>query len=385
MPPAPQSPAKETAARETPSSATPARKPRFFVPILAGATWRDRAIACFGALVGISVTYLVCRLTLGSFNGEAAATHLPLLVAPMGASAVLLFAVPASPLAQPWPIIGGNTISALIGIAVALQMSDPVLAAGVAVALAIAAMSLCRCLHPPGGAAALLAVLGGSAVTDAGYLFALDPVAINAVLITAIGLLYHRLLRHNYPHRPVAAPVNTHGTRDAAPVSRIGFTADDIDRALADLGEAFDIDRADLNRLLSRVELRALERSHGNLTCAEIMSRDIVHVAPETPIGEARSLLIERNLRMLPVADRTGKVLGSVGLRELLRPGANVEAVMSPAWTTEPHKPAIDLIAPLTDDKTHAAIITDAGHHLVGIVTQTDLLATLGRVPAARS
>jgi CBS domain-containing membrane protein len=366
-----------------PTPQTPARKPRLFAPILAGATWRDRAIACLGALIGVSVTYFLCHLALGSFNGAMAA-HLPLLVAPVGASAVLLFAVPASPLAQPWPIIGGNTISTLIGIAVARYVPDPLLAAGIAVALAVAIMSLCRCLHPPGGAAALLAVLGGPAVTDAGYLFALDPVAINAVLITAIGLLYHRLLRHNYPHRPVAAPVNTHGTRDAAPVSRIGFTADDIDRALADLGEAFDIDRADLDRLLSRVELRALERSHGNLTCAEIMSRDIVHVAPETPLAEARALLIERNLRMLPVADHTGRVLGSVGLRELLRQGANVGAVMSPAWTTEPHRPAIDLIAPLTDGKTHAAIIIDAGHHLVGIVTQTDLLATLGRVPAAR-
>lgn len=360
-----------------------APKPRFFVPILAGATWRDRLVACLGALLGISVTYFLCRLTLGSFTGDLA--HLPLLVAPMGASAVLLFAVPASPLAQPWPIIGGNTISAAVGIAVALTVPDPILAAGIAVGLAIAIMSLCRCLHPPGGAAALLAVLGGDTVTDAGLLFALDPVAVNAVLMTLFGLLYHKLLRHNYPHRPVAAPVNTHGTRDAAPGTRIGFTPGDIDEALADLGETFDIDRADLDRLLSRVELRALERRHGNLTCAEIMSRDVVHVAPETPIEDARALLIERNLRMLPVADQAGKVLGSVGLRELLRAGETVGAVLSPAWTTTPEKPAIDLIAPLTDGKTHAAIITDADRHLVGVVTQTDLLATLGRVPAAGS
>ncbi|WP_374383948.1 HPP family protein [Dongia sp.] len=361
------------------------RKPRFFLPILAGATWRDRAIACLGALVGICVTYLLCRLTLGifstgSFGNEIA--HLPLLVAPMGATAVLLFAVPASPLAQPWPIIGGNSISAFVGIAVALLVPDPILAAGLAVALAIAAMSVCRCLHPPGGAAALLAVLGGKAVTDAGFLFALDPVAINAALITLVGLAYHRLLKHNYPHRPAPAPVNTHGTRDLAPGTRIGFTARDIDGALADLGETFDIDRGDLDRLLSRVELRALERGHGNLTCADIMSRDIVHVGPQTPPADARVLLLTRNLRMLPVLDPAGKVVGAVGLRELLRPGDTVETVMSPAWTTEADRPAIDLIAPLTDGKTHAAVITDAAGHLAGVVTQTDLLATLGRVPA---
>lgn len=360
---------------------TAPQKPGFFLPILAGATWRDRVIACVGALVGISITYLLCRLTLGSIVGDAA--HLPFLVAPMGASAVLLFAVPASPLAQPWPIIGGNTISAFIGILVALLVPDPILAAGIAVALAIAVMSLCRCLHPPGGAAALLAVLGGHNVTDAGLLFALDPVAINAVLITLLGLGYHRLLKHNYPHKPLPAPVNTHGTKDSVPGMRIGFTAADIDGALADLGEAFDIDRADLDQLLSRVELRALERSHGNLTCADIMSRDIVHVAPTSDIDTARALLLQRNLRMLPVVDAAGKVVGAVGLRELLKAGANVAAVMSPAWTTGAEKPAIDLIAPLTDGKTHAAVITDASQQLVGVVTQTDLLATLGRVPVA--
>ena len=71
------------------------RRFQLFAPILAGATLRDRLIACTGALIGIAVTGLLCGLALGR------GPHLPLLVAPMGASAVLLFAVPASPLAQP--------------------------------------------------------------------------------------------------------------------------------------------------------------------------------------------------------------------------------------------------------------------------------------------
>ena len=356
------------------------RKRRFFVPILAGATWRDRVIACLGALIGICTTFLICHLTLGAVG--IGTTPLPLLVAPMGASAVLLFAVPSSPLAQPWPIIGGNTISAFIGIAVTFAVPDSILAAGISVALAIAVMSLCRCLHPPGGAAALLAVLGGPHVTDAGLLFAFDPVAINAVLITLVGLGYHWLLRHNYPHRAVVAPINTHGTKDV-PGARIGFTANDIDHALADLGETFDIDRDDLDRLIARVELRALQRSHGNVICADIMSRDIIYVAPETAPIEARKLLIERNLRMLPVVDQARKILGAVGLRELLKAGDTLSAVMSVAWVTQPGRPAIDLIAPLTDGKTHAAIVTDEENHLVGVVTQTDLLSALGRVPAS--
>ncbi|TIW91367.1 MAG: hypothetical protein E5V59_20545, partial [Mesorhizobium sp.] len=137
---------------------------RLFVPILAGATLRERLVACIGATIGIALTGVIASLVLG--NGP----HVPLLVAPMGASAVLLFAVPASPLAQPWSIIGGNTISALVGVIVAHFIHETALASGIAVALAIAAMSFTRCLHPPGGAAALTAVLGGPAVISAGFL-----------------------------------------------------------------------------------------------------------------------------------------------------------------------------------------------------------------------
>lgn len=118
---------------------------RFFVPILAGATARERAIACFGTLVSICLTGAICGVIfrVGPF--------LPFIIAPIGASAILLFAGPASPLAQPWPIIGGNTISACVDLAVAHWVHEPAVATGLGVSLTIAAMSLTRCLHPPGG------------------------------------------------------------------------------------------------------------------------------------------------------------------------------------------------------------------------------------------
>ena len=104
---------------------------KLFSPILAGATLRDRLFASLGAIVGIALTGLVCTLVFGRDP------HLPFIVAPVGASAVLLFAVPASPLAQPWSIIGGNTLSALCGIAVTQFVHEPMLAIGLAVGLAI--------------------------------------------------------------------------------------------------------------------------------------------------------------------------------------------------------------------------------------------------------
>ena len=114
-----------------------------FVPGLAPVSLGERLRASIGALIGILVTGAVAGLALGG------SPDVPLLIAPMGASAVLLFAVPTSPLAQPWSIIGGNTIAALIGVTCAHYVGDPVLAAALAVGLAIAAMMALQCLHPP--------------------------------------------------------------------------------------------------------------------------------------------------------------------------------------------------------------------------------------------
>ncbi|MEJ0060557.1 MAG: HPP family protein [Terricaulis sp.] len=229
------------------SSSAPAPSARFkmFQPILAGATVRDRVIACVGAVLGISLTGLVSALALGQ------GAHLPLIIAPLGASAVLVFAVPASPLAQPWSVIGGNTISAIIGVAVAMLVPDTMLASGLAVGLAIAAMSLTRSLHPPGGAMALTAVIGGHAVAEAGFMFALVPACLNSLLLAGLAWAFHRFSGHSYPHVPAPAPKQTPTSLHAA----------DIDAALKDLGETFDINREDLGRLLERAEQHAQARA----------------------------------------------------------------------------------------------------------------------------
>ncbi len=215
---------------------------RIWSPLLPGADLSDRLFACFGALCGIALTgWLSASLVGGS-------TAL-LLVAPMGASAVLVFAVPASPLAQPWPVIGGNVLSALVGIGIARVVPVPGLAAGLAVGGAILVMSLTRSLHPPGGASALLAVIGGPAISAMGIGFAVVPIALNAGLLALAGVAFHRLSRHSYPHRARAAP------------PRAPFIAADIDLALADLGDSLDVSRADLEALLGRVAFHAAERT----------------------------------------------------------------------------------------------------------------------------
>lgn len=220
---------------------------RLFVPLLAGARWSDRLIACLGALIGIAAT--AATSSLASHGGA-----FPFLVAPMGASAVLLFAVPSSPMAQPWPILGGSIVSALVGICVARIVPDPHWAVGIGVSLAILAMSALRCLHPPGGACAILPILasGQSAATDFG--FALLPVGLNALLLIAMGLLFHRFSGHSYPHRPV--PVAGH--KAVATVN--GILTEDVDAALEELGETFDVAREDLDLLFRVAERHAQDR-----------------------------------------------------------------------------------------------------------------------------
>lgn len=220
------------------------RLDRLFTPLLAGANWHDRLVAVLGALIGIALTALGCGLLV-------AKPEMIVLVAPMGASAVLLYAVPSSPLAQPWPVFGGNIVSALVGIAAALLLGHGALAAGVAVSAAILLMSVLRCLHPPGGACALLAVLGGPAVLDHGYGFALVPVALNAGAMVVFAYAFHRVSGHSYPHRAIKAP---------PPTAMAGFTANDIDAALAEQGETFDVSREDLEALLASAERHAETR-----------------------------------------------------------------------------------------------------------------------------
>jgi CBS domain-containing membrane protein len=300
----------------------------------------------------------------------------------MGASAVLLFAVPASPLAQPWSIIGGNTISALVGVIVAHFVHEPALATGIAVALAIAAMSFSRCLHPPGGAAALTAVLGGPAVISAGFLFPFVPVALNSMMLVALGYAFHRLSRRSYPHRP-ASPANSHGTADRPAVQRVGFRPEDIDAALGALDETFDIDRSDLELLLRQVELQAMVRSHRTLLCEDIMSRDVVSVPEHASADQARQQLLDHNIRTLPVVDAEARLVGAVGLRELTKATETVKSVMSNAGTASPDTPAMSLLPMLTDGRSHAVVIIDSERRILGLITQTDLLAAAARVQMA--
>lgn len=124
-----------------------------------------------------------------------------LLIGSFGASAVLVYAAIKSPLAQPRNLIGGHVISALVGVAVYQSMGYVVwIAAAMAVSLAIVAMLITKTLHPPGGATALIAVIGGPEIHQLGYMYALLPSGLGALVLLLIALVINNLAPHRkYP------------------------------------------------------------------------------------------------------------------------------------------------------------------------------------------
>lgn len=221
---------------------------------------REHVRCCAGVLIGMAVTALLTGYAFGTD------TLLPQMIAPMGACAVLLFALPASPLAQPWSVLGGNLIAALVGITCAHWIDNPAGAAALAVALSLCMMLSLRCLHPPAGAIALTAVLGGPAIQSMGYAFALVPVVMNSVALLGTAILFHRLTGHRYPHRHVVSttvapqrPVTPLLTPAYAGVNAQSLRAD-LEAVLAQRDELLDIDLDDLQEVFEAVQTLARHR-----------------------------------------------------------------------------------------------------------------------------
>lgn len=346
-----------------------------FLAVPAPVAARERWRAALGAFLGLLLT--------GWLSQWVGTMALPAtwLIAPMGASAVLVFALPASPLAQPWPVVGGNTLSALIGISCANLIGDPLWAAGAAVGLAIALMSALRCLHPPGGATALLAVL----LHATSYQFALYPVLTNSVLLVLAGVLYNHLSGRAFPHVQ----------QTAVPEAGARFSAADLDAALLHYNQVLDIGRDDLASLLHHAELAAYQRNLGSLVCADIMSAQPVAVPFGMPIHDAWLLLRQHQIKALPVIDRHRQLVGIVTQADFWRhagldkpgsaqPPASKTDVVGHLMTRKVQVASADRhvieLIPLFSKGGHQHIpIIDADKQLVGIVTQSDLLRALYR------
>jgi CBS domain-containing membrane protein len=154
--------------------------------------WVERLRSALGAFVGLMLV-----LTMAKYLGELSGLD-EWLMASLGARALLLFALPGSPMAQPWAVVAGNTLSAWVGIAIIQVVQEPLLAMPLAASLSILGMFVLRCLHPPAAAVALIVVLG----QVMHYRYAFFPVMVDSILLVLAGAVYSNLTGKRYPNKP---------------------------------------------------------------------------------------------------------------------------------------------------------------------------------------
>ena len=159
------------------------------------APWHEIFWSAFGTFVAIFAIYMIGHLHDLKLEDSL------FLVGSFGATAVLLYAIPLSPFAQPRNLIVGHIMSAIVGVSCVLAMPDnTALAAATSVAVAVAVMHLTRSLHPPGGATALIAVIGSEHIHEMGYWYVISPIGLGVAIMLIVALIINNLSPHRrYP------------------------------------------------------------------------------------------------------------------------------------------------------------------------------------------
>jgi CBS-domain-containing membrane protein len=199
---------------------------------------KEKIISAVGGFIGILVVILVSQLFVGGTN----------LVPSIGATAVLLFAAPHGQLAQPWNVAAGHVISAVIGVTCAIWIPDITLAAAAGVGIAIGVMHLMRCIHPPGGATALVAVVGGEQVRELCYQFVMMPVLINVLAILLVAWLFNGLFKGRH------YPAFLHNKKAKSDQNKDVYAAikhEDFVYALSEIDSFVDVTEEDLLKIYS--------------------------------------------------------------------------------------------------------------------------------------
>ena len=345
--------------------------------------------AAVGVALAVVFTFWISSLLYGS-------TTAMILLGPAGASAVLLFVVSSGALAQPWPVLGSYLLSGLIGV-VALHLPLPDLALGEqmlgAVGLVVLGMLMLRCVHPPGSAMIVVIVLAGDLLEPLGG-WLLLPIMLNACCLLFCATLYNNLTGVRYPKQ--APRTDLHHTQDMLPQQRVGFTDEDLDHALEKHGSFVDITRHDLEQIIRDTESSALRRKMGNIRAEQIMSRDIRTVGPNTTVRQAIGIFRHHHVKTLPVTDEEGQVVGIISMSDLLAqldlPMGRILPTRINLWRDQPlhrimtvtvvtvdrHTHVVDMIPLLSSQGLHCLPVLENGH-IVGMVTQTDVIAALHR------
>lgn len=343
---------------------------RMFGPVMPTPHVAEVTRAALGAALGL----IACDLALWAAGGGELSRLT--LIAPFGASAFLIFVVPNSPLAQPFSVVTGNVLAAIAALLTLHVTQTPLVAAPLAVAIAIAAMGATRSFHPPAAAVALATVLAAGGQHPPTWAFVATPVAAGSALLVAAGILWNRATGRVYPFRqPAPSP---HGTRDPLPDRRLGLTPPELAHLLDRLRMTQNIGVEDLARVITAAETEAAAHHRGDLTAADIMSRDLVTVPPDTPLHTLAQEFRTHRFKTLPVTENGhyAGLLDQSALLGLTDPAATAADLSAPVETATPETTAATLMDLLSDGRQQAVPILD-GDRLAGLVTRSDLIALL--------
>lgn len=368
-----------------------------FIPQATTGNWSDRLRAAVGACIGVLITGLVAWSVAERYGLQAV-----FLIAPMGASAVILFCLPSSPLAQPWSLIGGNTLAALCGVFFYHQFqSYPALAAALAMLFATIGMFALRCLHPPSGAVALTAVLGSPAIHALGYGYVLWPVLGNSLLLVLAAVVYNNLTGRTYPVLPSPSVPSAPNHMQY----QFDFRDEDLTAAMRQLHEVVDISQHDLKVLLEKTELMAFQRKMGEITCKQVMSPVGATLVFGDTLEDAWTLLRQQPYPAIPVVNAAKRVIGLLSHDDFMRhaepenfahvgtafsrlirashkthstkPEVVGQIMSTPAVTIAQERHIIHLVPLITTHYLHVVPVVDDDARLVGILSQSDVIRAL--------
>ncbi|WP_255576087.1 HPP family protein [Comamonas sp. Y33R10-2] len=359
-------------------------------PAASRTSLKDLIRSCLGAGLGLALAGMLVGMV------DHFLPHALFLFAPLGATAVLVFAMPSSPLAQPWNCVVGNTVPALYSLL--LLWAFPTLSltsmAALAVAGAIAIMLALRALHPPGGAVALLTVLSAEQLLPLGWHLLVPMAALSAVLV-AVGVLYHRACGRPYLHQPPQV------AKARRPATQLALSEQDLEQLLQRFDQSNNLSPEDLGVMLAAAEEDAIKRRMSAVSCGEVMSAKLLTVSPQTPLEEIAELFHRHLVKCLPVVDTQGELIGRVlradlfdwlwqghrarqqqNLWQRLRAKPSKEQSVAqdlmrgPEMSVQEATPMGDLLQELASH-TVQFIAVQRGKTLVGVITRSDVIRTL--------
>ena len=369
---------------------------RSLAPAVANPPVTEMLRAALGTGLALVICVQLVRWAFPLVGGTEASIF---LISPLAATAFLAFAVPSSPLAQPWSALVGNTVSALVGVAVVLADFPVGLALGLSVTVAMAAMMTLRALHPPAAGVALGTVLTADLVREIGFSYAFLPVFVDTALLLLLATLYNRATGRRYPFRQV--PVHVPQVGDVAGL-RPTLAAPALNGLLQTLRLDANIGAADLSRLIDAAHREAAVHLFDGVEAAAIMTSDLITIPEDMPLPEVATLLAEHHVRSLPVISANGAYLGLIGESDILRhmqgsgpaepgllgrwfrPAREDEVIPAKAaarrdlGTATPSTPLGPLIDLLASRGQQSVPVLDQGR-IVGIVSRSDLILALAK------